>query len=197
MHRLGFALASLAFCSAGLAGEWQIDSSHSATQFSVRHLMVSTVRGHFGKTTGAVVYDPANPAASAILAEVDVSTVDTRVEKRDAHLRGPDFFDVEKYPTMTFKSTKAEPAGEGALKMTGDLTIRGVTRPVVLHVEGITPPIKDRAGLRMGATATAKIKRSEFGMTWNRVLETGGVSVGDDVAITIDVELIQRAASSD
>ncbi len=154
--------------------------------------MVSTVRGHFGKLTGTVRYDPASPAAASVQAEVDVSTIETRELKRDAHLKSPDFFDVAKHPTMTFQSTKVEPAGAGKLRAIGDLTIRGVTKQAVFDVEGLSEPIKDRAGLRMGATATAKISRKDFGMTWNRVMEAGGVTVGDEVTITMDVELIQR-----
>ncbi len=187
---------SLICLSSANAQDWQIDRAHSAAQFSVRHLMVSTVRGHFGKLTGTVRYDPKTPAAASVQAEVDVSTIETREPKRDAHLKSPDFFDVAQFPTMTFKSTKVEPAGAGALNVTGDLTIRGVTRPAVFRVEGLTEPIKDRAGLRMGAMATAKINRKDFGMTWNRVLEAGGLTVGDEVTITIDVELVQRAASA-
>lgn len=194
MKRLFFALTPLVLCAAAHAQEWQIDTPHSAAQFAVRHLMVSTVRGSFGKISGTVKYDPANPAATNLQAEVDVSTIDTRVAKRDAHLKSPDFFDVEKFPTITFKSTKAEPAGAGALKLTGDMTMHGVTKPVVFNVEGLTAPMKDRNGLRMGAVGTAKINRSEFGMTWNRAIEAGGVTVSDEVTITIDAELVQRAA---
>ena len=190
------AISLLVCCAAALhAQDWQIDRAHSAAQFSVRHLMVSTVRGHFGKLTGTVRYDPARPTESSVQAEVDVSTIDTREPKRDAHLKNADFFDVEKYPTMTFKSTKIEPAGAGKLKVTGDFTLRGVTKQVVFDVDGLTEPIKDRAGQRMGAAATAKINRKDFGMTWNRVLEAGGFTVGDEVTITIDVELIRRAGS--
>jgi polyisoprenoid-binding protein YceI len=193
MNRALFALTFIVCSAVSSAQEWQIDRAHSAAQFSVRHLMVSTVRGHFGKLTGTVQYNPAKPSAAVVQAEVDVSTIDTREAKRDAHLKSPDFFDVEKYPAMTFRSTKVEPAGPGKLKVTGDFTMRGVTRPVVFEVDGLTEPVKDRAGLRMGAVATAKISRKDFGMTWNRVIEAGGVSVGDEVTITIDVELVQRA----
>jgi polyisoprenoid-binding protein YceI len=189
----GLALSLLCLTPAG-AQEWQIDRAHSAAQFSVRHLMVSTVRGHFGKLTGVVRYDPKNPAGASVQAEVDVSTIDTREPKRDAHLKSPDFFDMARFPTMTFKSTKVEPAGGGVLNVTGDLTIRGVARPTVFRVEGLSEPVKDRGGLRMGATATAKINRKDFGMTYNRVLEAGGLTVGDEVTITIDVELVQRSA---
>ncbi len=192
MTRRIFVFTSL-IASVAFAQEWQIDRGHSAAQFSVRHLMVSTVRGHFGKLTGTVRYDPANPTAASVQAEVDVSTIETREAKRDAHLKSPDFFDVATYPTMTFKSTKAEPAGAGALKVTGDMTMRGVTKPVVFHIEGLSQPIKDRFGLRMGAVATAKINRKDFGMTWNRVIEAGGVTVSEEVNITIDVELVQRS----
>lgn len=132
------------------------------------------------------------------MAEVDVTTIDTREPKRDAHLKSADFFDVQKHPVMTFKSTRVEPAGEGKLKLTGDLTIRGVTRQVVFDVEGPTPPIRGPANMeRIGATATARINRKDFGMTWNRLLEAGGVTVGDEVTITIDAELIRRTQGSD
>jgi polyisoprenoid-binding protein YceI len=190
-----FAILACAAASFGpaFAEEWQIDRAHSAAQFSVRHLMVSTVRGHFGKLTGTIRYDPANLSKAVVGAEVDVSTIDTREPKRDAHLKSADFFDVEKFPTMTFKSTKVEPAGQGKVKMTGDLTIRGVTKSVVFDVEGPSPPIKDtRGGVRTGASATTKINRKDFGVSYNRVLEAGGVVVGDEVTITIDVELIPR-----
>jgi polyisoprenoid-binding protein YceI len=193
MNRALRVLASLLCATAAYAQDWQIDRAHSAAQFSVRHLMVSTVRGHFGKLTGVVRYDPAKPGEASVEAEVDVSTIDTREAKRDAHLKSPDFFDVEKYPTMTFRSTKLEPAGPGKFKMTGNLTLRGVTRPVVFDLDGVSEPIKDqRGGERMGATATAKINRSDFGMTWNRLLEAGGVTVGDEVTIVIDAELTRR-----
>ena len=193
MKPLRLTVASLVCWTAASAQEWQIDRAHSAAQFSVRHLMVSTVRGHFGALTGTIRYDPANPSAASVQAEVDVSTIDTREPKRDAHLKSPDFFDVAKHPKMTFQSTKVEPAGAGKLQVTGDLTIRGVTRPVVFNVEGLTEPIKDRSGLRRGAMAVAKINRKDYGMTWNRMIEAGGVTVGDEVTITIDAELIQRA----
>ncbi|MBK5291747.1 MAG: YceI family protein [Acidobacteriia bacterium] len=193
MRCSSYAIVALACCATSLAQDWQIDRAHSAAQFSVRHLMVSTVRGHFGKLTGTIRYDPANPAAASVQAEVDVSTVDTREAKRDAHLKSPDFFDVQKYPTMTFQSTKVEPAGQGKFKVTGNLTMRGVTRQTIFHVDGLTAPIKDRGGERIGATATAKVSRKEFGIIWNRVLEAGGVTVGDEVTITIDAELTKRA----
>jgi len=189
--------SALALVSAAAWGQhdWTIDRVHSGAQFSVRHLMVSTVRGQFGKLTGTAKYDPANPTTGSITAEVDASTIDTREPKRDADLKGPDFFDVEKHPTIKFQSTRLEPAGPEKFKMTGNLTMRGVTRTVAWDVEGLGKPVKDpRSGAdRIGATATAKIKRSDFGMTWNRVIEAGGVTVGDEVTLIIDVELIRLA----
>jgi polyisoprenoid-binding protein YceI len=193
MRRLiGFIWCAL-LCLPASAHEWQIDKSHSAAQFSVRHMMVTTVRGQFGSLTGTVRYDPANPAAASVVAEVDASTIDTREPKRDKHLKSADFFDVEKYPKITFRSTKVEPAGVGKLRVTGDLTLHGVTKPVVFQVEGLDKPLKDNMGQRMGAAATAQISRKEFGMTWNRVVEAGGVAVSDEVNLMIDVELVQRA----
>jgi polyisoprenoid-binding protein YceI len=185
MTRFIVATAAMSLCGVSFAEQWQIDRAHSAAQFAVRHLMVSTVRGHFGKLTGTVNYDPKNPTAASLQAEVEVASIDTREPKRDADLKGPNFFDAEKFPTMTFKSTKVESAGAGRLKMTGDLTLRGVTKQVVFDVEGPTAPIKDKMGERMGASATAKISRKEFGM------EGGRATVGDEVTIIIDVELIR------
>ncbi len=179
----------------GLAqdSDWRFDSAHSAAQFSVRHLMVSNVRGQFGKMTGSARFDPKDPAKAVVEATVDVSSIDTREPKRDAHLKSPDFFDVQKFPTMTFKSKRIELAGAGRLKLVGDLNMHGVAREVTFDVEGPTPELKDaRGGGRVGATATAKISRKEFGMTWNRAIEAGGVTVGDEVTVTIDVELVRK-----
>lgn len=183
-----------ALAAASLQAEptnWKIDTSHSAAQFSVKHMMVSTVRGHFGTMTGTVVYDAANPAATKIDAAVDVTTIDTRNEKRDAHLKSADFFEAEKFPQMTFKSKSVKPAGAGKMLMTGDLTIRGTTKEVVFEVEGPTAPVNTGRGMKMGAVATAKINRKDFGMTWSRAIETGGVVVGDEVTLTIDIQLDQ------
>jgi polyisoprenoid-binding protein YceI len=172
---------------------YDIDSSHSSAQFSVKHLMVSNVKGQFSKITGTVHYDPQNAGASKVEATIDASTVDTREAKRDAHLKTADFFDIEKFPTMRFVSKRVMPASPGKLKLLGDLTMHGVTREVTLDVDGPTPEIKDqRGGMRAGASATTKINRKDFGLTWNRVLEAGGVTVGDEVLITIDVELIRK-----
>lgn len=187
-----------ALAAASLQAEptnWKIDTSHSAAQFSVKHMMVSTVRGHFGTMTGTVVYDAANPAATKIDATVDVTTIDTRNEKRDAHLKSADFFDVATYPTITFKSKKVTPKADGSFAVLGDLTMRGVTQEVTLECEALRPVIKDQRGAsRTGTTATTKINRQDFGVKWSRALDGGGVVVGDEVTITIDIELILPVA---
>lgn len=175
---------------------YQIDPAHSSAQFTIRHLMISNVRGDFKSVKGTVVYDPENLAASSIEAEIDVNSLNTRDENRDAHVKSAEFFNVEKYPSITFKSTKVEREGEGEFKVTGGLTILGVTKEVVLKVEGPSDEAKDPWGnIRIGASATTKIKRSEFGLTWNAALETGGVMLGDDVKIELDVELVKQKAA--
>ena len=176
---------------------WNIDSAHSSAQFSVRHMMVATVRGEFASTKGTVRWDGKDLATAVVEATIDATTINTREPKRDAHLRSADFFDVEKFPTLTFKSTKVEPVAPGKLRMTGDLTIRGVTKPVVFDVEGPTQTIKDNRGnQRVGASATATINRKDFGLTWNNVIESGGVVVSDEVKIVLDVALTQPPAGS-
>jgi polyisoprenoid-binding protein YceI len=168
---------------------WNLDPAHSAAHFAVRHMGISTVRGAFSKLSGTVSYDPAHPEQSAVDVTIDATSVDTRVEMRDKDLRSPNFFDVEKYPTITFKSKKAESAGPGKLNITGDLTIHGVTKEVVLHVDGPNGPIKDpRGNQHMGAAATTQISRKDFGVNGQ---PTG---VGDDITITLDVEMVIRAA---
>ena len=175
---------------------YTIDPAHSSAQFSIRHLMISNVRGDFKSVKGTVVYDPENPAASSIEAEIDVNSLNTRDENRDAHVKSAEFFNAEQHPTITFKSTKVESEGEREFKVTGNLTILGVTKEVVLKVEGPSEEAKDPWGnIRVGASATTKIKRSEFGLTWNAALETGGVMLGDDVQLEIDVELVKQQAA--
>jgi len=189
------AAAVLALPGAARAATWDLDPAHTSVQFSVRHLMVSNVRGEFGKVSGTVEANESDPTRSRIEAEIDPASIDTRIEKRDNHLKSPDFLDVAKYPKITFVSTKIEPASAGRYKVSGDLTLHGVTKPVVLDVEGPTPEIKDPWGkTRAGAQATTKINRKDFGLTWNQALEAGGVAVGDEVTITIDVEATKRAA---
>ena len=180
---------AMAATAAAQAGNWQIDPNHTAAQFSVRHLGLSTVRGAFTKVSGTAKYDPADPSKDSLEVTIDANSVDTRVEMRDNDLRSPRFFDVQKYPTITFHSKAAKAAGAGKLKITGDLTIHGVTKEVVLDVDGPTAPIKDPmgSGQRMGASATTKINRQDFGI----VTMPGGI--GDEITITIDVELVQAA----
>jgi polyisoprenoid-binding protein YceI len=175
------------------ADTWQIDPSHTNVEFTVRHMMISNVKGQFQKTTGTIAVNGDDPDSAKIDATIDASSINTRVEKRDAHLKSPDFLDVAKYPTITFKSTKVEAEGPNKWKVTGDLTLHGVTKPVVLEVESAGPPIHDPMGnTRAGASATTKINRSDYGLTWNKALESGGVLVGDEVAISIDVEAIKK-----
>jgi polyisoprenoid-binding protein YceI len=170
---------------------YAIDPAHSSVHFSVRHLMVSNVRGEFTKVSGTVNFDPGKPETSTIEATIDATSISTRDPQRDGHLKSPDFLDTEKFPAITFRSKKVEIVSGGG-KVTGDLTIHGVTREIVLDVEGPTPEIKDPWGKqRIGASATAKLSRKDFGLTWNAALETGGVMVGDEVKITLDVEVVR------
>ena len=183
--------AAIAFTASAFAQAktWQIDPNHTSAQFSVRHMGISTVRGAFTKVSGTATYDPADPGKTSIEVTIDASSVDTRVEKRDNDLRSPNFFDVAKYPTLTFKSKRVEAAGSGKLKVTGDLTIHGVTKEVVLDVDGPSAPMTDpRGNSHMGASASTKINRKDFGVNGASAV------VGDDVAITIDVELLSAAA---
>jgi polyisoprenoid-binding protein YceI len=173
--------------------QWQIDSSHSAANFSVRHLMVSTVRGQLGRVTGTVEYDGKDVRSIKADVTIDVNGISTQNEKRDGHLRSPDFFDAANHPTVTFKSKRVEPGANGAFKLVGDLTIRGTTKEVVLDVEAPSPVIKGGRGLVTGTTATTRIKRLEYGLKYNSMVEAGPV-VGDDVTITIDLEVGRPAA---
>jgi polyisoprenoid-binding protein YceI len=191
MNRIArsLALALVALPALALAGDtWNIDTSHTQTGFSVKHFMLSTVRGDFDKTTGTAVIDDADVTRSTVEVTIDVTTISTRDQKRDAHLKSPDFFDVAKYPTATFKSTKVEKAGEG-LKVTGDLTMHGVTKPVVLDVTNLTKEIKDPYGnSRRAVSATGKLNRKDFGVSY------GPDSVVSDlVTITIEAELVKAA----
>lgn len=183
------AAVALTLSAFGQAKTWQIDPNHSAAQFSVRHMGISTVRGAFTKVSGTTTYDPADPGKATLEATIDASSIDTRVEKRDNDLRSPNYFDVAKYPTLTFKSTKVEAAGPGKLKITGDLTIHGVTKEVVLDVDGPTAPVQDPKGnAHMGASATTKINRKDF------EVNGGNGLVGNEISITIDVELMSAVA---
>lgn len=179
--------------AAAPAGTWELDPAHTSVQFKVRHMMVSNVRGDFEKVSGNVTYDEDDISRSSANITIDANSINTRVAKRDKHLKSPDFLDAEKHPLLVFRSKRVETAGEGKLTVTGDLTIRGVTREVVLDVEGPTPPVKDLQGkMRVGGTASTTINRKDFGLTWNKAIETGGVVVGDEVEITIDIELVRE-----
>ena len=189
-------LAIALVCAATLNAQpvsWHIDPLHSLAEFSVRHMMISTVRGQFGGVKGTVVYDPKAPATSTVQATIDCTTINTGEPNRDSDLRGAEFFDIQHYPVMKFKSTKVEIAGPGELKVTGDLTINAITRRVVLKVDGPTGPIKDTQGReKLGLNATTKVSRKDFGILYNPVMETGGVAVSDDVQINLDIELIKN-----
>ena len=171
---------------------YTIDPAHSTAGFKVRHLRVSNVRGEYSGVAGTVIYDPEHPENSSIEATIDARTIHTRDEQRDAHLKSADFLDVEKYPTITFVSKKVVKVGEGEGKVTGDLTLHGVTKSVTLDVEGLAPEAKDPWGnIKTGASATTKINRTDFGLVYNAVLETGGVLVGEDVHISLELELLR------
>ena len=173
---------------------YQIDPAHSSAQFKVRHMMISNVKGEFDKVSGTVQFDPANPPSASVEASIDVATISTRDEQRDAHLKSADFLDVEKFPAIAFKSKKVTATGSDSFSVAGDLTIHGVTKEVKLDVEEVTDEAKDPWGnLRRGATAKTRINRKDFGMTFNVALEAGGFLVSEDVDLTIDVELIRQA----
>jgi polyisoprenoid-binding protein YceI len=177
--------------------QWQIDPQHSAAHFSVRHLMISNVRGEFTKVSGNAVLDPTDPPKSTLEVIIDATSIDTREPQRDEHLRSADFLDVANHPTITFRSKKITPAGTDHYKVTGDLTIRGVTREVTFDVEGPATPVKDPYGnIRTGVSGTAKINRKDFGLVWNALTEAGGVMVGDEVSLAFEAELIQQSAAA-
>ncbi len=188
------AVAVLVVAAPAGAAPWQIDPAHSVASFAVKHLMVSTVRGNFNKIAGTVEYDGKDVASIKADVTIDAASIDTRDEKRDAHLKSPDFFDVANSPTITFKSKKAVPAGPGKFTLVGDLTIRGVTKEVSLDCEGPTPAIKDPWGnLKTGASGTVRINRQDFGVKWNMPLGSGGLVVSNEVAITVDLEVGRKA----
>ena len=171
---------------------WKIEPAHSAAEFKVKHMMISNVKGTFTGLDGVLNQDHSDPASSSVQATVDVSTLSTGDPQRDGHLKSADFFEIEKFPTMTFKSTSVRTKGEGEYSVTGDLTLHGVTKPVTFAVEGPSAPSKDPWGnIRIGLSATTKINRKDFGLAWNAALETGGILVGEDVTITLDVQFIK------
>jgi len=176
---------------------YKIDPAHSTAQFVVRHMMITNVRGGFSGIQGTIEFDPQSPSDSRVEVVIDASTINTLDPQRDAHLKSADFLDVQKYPNITFKSKKVERVGEDRWKVTGELTIHGVTKEVVLDVESSMKETKDPFGnIRIGASATTKIKRSDFGLTWNAPLETGGFLLGDDLKIELEVSAIKAEAAA-
>lgn len=175
------------------ASTWTLDPDHTAAQFKVRHLMISNVKGVFEKISGTLNLDDKDVTKSKVDVVIDIASVNTNIKKRDDHLRSADFFDAAKFPSMTFTSNKVEKNGTDKLKVTGNLTIKGVTRPVVLNVEGLTAEIKDPMGnVRRGASATTVVNRKDFGVSWNKTMDNGGAVVGEEVAIQIEVEFIRK-----
>ena len=195
MNRIMRILAAASIClisSAAMASTWTIDPDHSNIQFKIRHLTIANVKGTFGKVKGVVKIDETDMSKSAVDVTIDIDSINTGVAKRDAHLTSDEFFDTAKYPTMSFVSRKVTPNGKGKLKILGVLSIRDISREVVLEVEGPTNEIKDPLGnIRRGASATTKINRTDFGITWNKPMETGGVMIGDTVFINIEIEMIK------
>jgi polyisoprenoid-binding protein YceI len=185
-------LFALSLPALSFATTWNIDPEHSNIGFKVRHLMVSNVKGSFGKSSGVVDINDKDITKSKVEVSIDTASINTNLQKRDEHLRSADFFDVAKFPSMTFVSKKVAPWGKERLKVTGDLTLHGVTKEVVLDVEGLSKESKDPWGnFTRGATATTKINRKDFGLVWNMALETGGVVVGEEVFITLEIEMIK------
>jgi polyisoprenoid-binding protein YceI len=171
---------------------WNVDPAHATAEFKVKHMMIANVKGHFSKVTGVLHHAEGDPTKSSVEALIEAASIETREPQRDAHLKSADFLHVEKFPSLSFKSSDIKVVGEGELKVDGDLTIRGVTRKVTFEVAGPTPPTKDPWGnTRIAVSATTKINRKDFGLTWNAALETGGILVGDQVTITLDVEFVK------
>jgi polyisoprenoid-binding protein YceI len=194
---LAFALAlGLPALAAAEATTYEIDPAHSNSTFAVKHLVVSTVRGGFGKTTGTINIDDKDLSKSSVQATIDVNTIDTRVEDRDKHLKSPDFFDASQYPTITFKSTKVQKAGGDKLKVTGDLTIKSQTKPVTLDATYSKPVTGMKGETRRAFSATGKLNRKDYGLTWSKTVEAGPV-VGDLVQISIDVEAVKAQSAGD
>jgi polyisoprenoid-binding protein YceI len=188
---------STAVSQSKTATQWQIDPAHSAAHFSVRHMMISNVRGEFSKLSGNIILDSADLTRSTVEVSMETASINTREPQRDEHLRSADFFDVANHPKIAFRSKQIAAAGPEHFKLTGDLTIRGVSKEVAFDVEGPTPAVKDPWGsVRAGVAATAKINRKDFGLVWNALVEGVGVMVGDEVSITIEAELVQQAPAT-
>ena len=176
---------------------WQLDPAHTNIEFAVKHLMIATVRGRFGGVQGTVQVDETNPRNAKVDVTIDAASVDTRQDQRDGHLRSPDFFDVAQFPTIRFVSRAIEGDPRGDFRVIGDLTIRGVTKEVAVNVSTEGQGIDPWGNLRSGFTASAKIDRRDFGLTWNQALETGGFAVGHDVKLTIDAEFFRALQESE
>jgi len=190
---IAFAILTFGVPVLASGGTFQIDPAHSSFQFKIRHLTVSNVKGEFTKSSGTVTMDDNDPTNLTVSLTIEAASVDTAHAKRDEHLRSPDFFDVAKYPAITFVSKKVSKASNGKLKVIGDLTIHGATREIAVDVEGPTPEIKDPGGImRRGATGTTRINRKDFGILWSKVLDNGGLVVGEDVDISIEIEMIKK-----
>jgi polyisoprenoid-binding protein YceI len=195
-HLLALATASFGlFPASARASTWDLDPAHSSVEFSVRHMMASTVKGQFEKVSGTVELDEKDITKSVVEVTIDVGSVNTHEPKRDTHLKSPDFFDVAKFPTATFKSTKVQKVGKNKLKVTGDLSLHGITKPVVLEVEGPSPPYASPFGTTVrGVHATGKIDRKDFQVAWNKVLDSGGLLVGNEVTLDLNAELSEKKA---
>jgi polyisoprenoid-binding protein YceI len=182
-------------CLPAQATTWNLDPAHTSIEFSVRHMMATTVKGQFEKVQGVVQLDDKDVTKSTVEVTIDLASLNTHEPKRDAHLRSADFFDVEKFPTATFKSTKVQKAGKNKLKVTGDLSLHGFTKPVVLEVEGPSPTYQTPYGTTVrGVHATAKLDRKDFRITWNKALDNGGVLVGNEVSLDLNAELSEKKA---
>ena len=192
--RTAFAVVSGLLAAATVhATTFEIDPAHSSAQFAISHLMISTVRGTLGPITGVVTLDDTDLTKSTVQATIDAKGIDTRNAKRDEHLRSPDFFDVEKYPTITFVSTSVEKVSDEKYQVKGDLTMHGVTKPVTLDVSGSPKPMKDPYGnMKLGGVVKTTLNRKDFGINWSQSMDGGGMVVGEDVDVTIDVELTQK-----
>jgi len=196
MRKLIVAAALVLAPSLAQAAQWEIDPVHSTVNFTVKHMMVSNVRGQFTKLNGMASWDKPDGSDAKIEVTIDANSIDTREPKRDAHLKSPDFLDAAKFPTLTFKSKKVEPSKTpGHLALTGELTIHGVTKEVTFDVVGPTPEQKAFGQVRVGADATTKINRKDFGLNWNKTIEAGGLLVGNEVTIEIAVEMVKKQAA--
>src|SRR5688572_23177841 len=194
MSRIALALGALVLAVAPAAGQtWQIDTAHSRAQFTVRHMVISNIRGDFGAVTGTIDYDGKDVTKAKVNATIDVKSISTRVEKRDEHLKTDDFLDVANHPTMTFVSTSITPAAGGTYNLTGNLTILGTTKPVTFELTAPSGPITTRGTTKIGASASGRINRKDFGVKYHEVMDNGGLGVADEVFIQLDFELIQRA----